>query len=254
MMKTKVLIILLVLYLLFGMSKTSKAGVVGLALDYTATAEASIELWSLGSDYSYDMTENGVASAHAYCFVPEDLPEIWWDSHIYCDAQVGGISNSEVIQFTSGLDAWGADDFIGGQTDSATNFIGTITVGDSFEFPFGSPLTLSTSIDVTFWWDEIGTQPSFYWIKIWGDDPENPLVYQESMLTPTYTETILTNVIAGQSLNIESSHYATEWLGHHFYSVQELQINFSITPEPATLLLLGLGAVMLRRRRVAKYL
>jgi hypothetical protein len=202
-----------------------KLKIVPIILDYEAEAYAYSHVENPGSDTDTDQefTNNvkaeAKATAEAFDFgggPGVDDYEYYGESNAHTCAE--GTYDSNGISIVSTATGWGRWSWAiypsggqsrfgsgtgGGSGNGYTSMAGTFTIGNFEGCPQGSHgLTLKVNAEI--FGDAPGSWDNWdWWIKIWDDDPNNPLV-----LLSDINMSVNLDVLAGQVLNFELYHEA----------------------------------------------
>ena len=125
-------------------------------------------------------------------------------------------------------------------TTASTDFSGGLLIGTAADIPVGTPLTLLVNI-VTL--GDVGGS-TLLDLSIFNPSGASHIP-GEMWLTELLNETISMEVNAGDMLNFDMYH-RLDWAGPGRYE-SDMQVTFEVVPEPCTLLLLGLGVVIIRK-------
>ena len=204
----------------------------------------------MGSDYNDDPT---YASAYADATGHIDDPGGSGGYDVFAetfgDAMVDYAADSGTgyVEFSSELSADGSNDSPYGsyhRAETVTLLQGTLNVGTSSSFPAGAG-GLSLEINA----DEISSGQMFdgdWYVHLTSDDSANPIDFY--MDWGTTTDTV--DVLAGQKLEVEyQQDRYVESYDDYIYAESQFTIGFTVVPEPATVLLLTLGTLLLKKRR-----
>ncbi|MDO8301912.1 MAG: PEP-CTERM sorting domain-containing protein [Sedimentisphaerales bacterium] len=237
-----------VLFILIGSFVDVKAGVVPLSVDYTAEASVHVDFCGYSSQ-NYTVGYNQPASASAIVSVPKNESlGIEWDTGLVADADFSVYDNSNGdFSFRSDLDVGGGDDFAWGEASAQTAVQGSIAIGANAVFSSGSPLSLVIAINKQF--PSMMGGEFYYTVKLWSDNPEQPLFYTYQGLDDDAEKVFAVNINAGDVLDFEIVHYDDGYAGHSFRNHIYFDTSFTVVPEPATILLFGLGGIILRSKK-----
>ena len=248
---------------------------VPITLNYNATAHAQTDAWGwgmmtwgTGPDDDVDNTVNGPAQANANSdAMTED--EFWeedpetgepfpilmpmGDISVNAAARAEGAEQPSGATLSSlvGIDVWGWG-MCDGFAAADTSVEATVEIGTSAQFPEGAAgLTLDVEAI-------IGGLPQTPWsLSIVSTDPANPI----DIILDDGAPQADVQVLAGQALIASLTHSLdvgwdmVDFIAGTYDS--DIQIKFTVTPEPATMTLLALGGLAVlrrRRRRQAKML
>ncbi len=200
------------------------------------------------SDTRYVSSTNAMAKANTrsgYYNGPDD-----GTIYSYMETSITGSFDSLGAQIVSNIKGWENPQAGASTGNGYTSMLGTIEVG----YPAGTgDLMLTVDADVIVAEIPPPYAPLYMWdwwdwsFKIWDSDPDNPLaLLNDNNLTADIA------VTGGQILNIQFYHEAgiqdrvSIWPEDGLSGI--VTIDMMVAPEPATLLLFGLGAIMLRKK------
>jgi hypothetical protein len=240
---------------------------VPITLDYAAYAHANADSAAAGIMVQHsstgdqtDYTLNGPAEAHAHSDamgeyeileIDPDTGEEWWlpvlMGHITVHASAMATGSEHPFGATLSslveMEIYGNGD-AGGEATADTSLDATVGIGNSPQFPLGAGgLTLHLEATIS------GSLASPWSVSIISLDPDNPIdvTLNDAALLANLP------VLAGQELSVslvDSLDIGVDVIGDTIETRRrEIQIEFAVTPEPATLTLLALGGLAIVRRR-----
>jgi len=219
-------ILLLVLF-----CSITHAGVVNLQFQYINSEAYAFADTQGGSD---EMFHSHSAYAESYWeeIPPEPDPPMVFMAHAQADISYS--ENSGLIRSINSLLSGNIDGGMG-RSESRTSFSADLVIGTTPGIPTGTPLDLLINITVS----SIDENPNLN-LNI----SKSGEIFEWTQFTD-YSASIAVN--AGDELSINMLN-DIDWTAYDSYN-SDMQITFEVVPEPCTLLLLGLGGLVLRKRK-----
>jgi hypothetical protein len=206
-----ILILIPCLSLIFVTSR-SQGGVALLNWEGTITANAKA-----GSVQKSDIKTYSADALATYTNPPPSF------ATAYAHAQAS-ISDGQIASLNASLDSWGYH-AVG---NASFSIAGAFTIGSSSEFPVGTPLNLTISGNIV---------ASNFNNQLYRD---GSLIWSSISTGGSFADSC--HVFAGENLILNSN-------GTAVGTTYSQQIVFEVVPEPASALLLVIGAALLRRKK-----